>query len=857
MHIACPECQTKLNLGQPKPGKYKPKCKNCGKAFVLKVGPGDPPKVAVGKIKPTAGVPLAKNAATAKPKPKASQTRGNVDATMDGSDPCQNSSGKPNAPVTLRSGNSAAASNTESDQQIGQIPDRLGGYKILRMLGRGAMGAVYEAKQVSLDRNVALKTIRGRLADNPSSLARFTREAYAAAQLTHHNVVQIYDFGEDAGKHFFSMEWVRGGPISDLVRDKGSVEPKLAAGYALQAARGLQFAHQNGMVHRDVKPANLLLSNDGIVKVADLGLVKIPDQVDVDSDLGESMSGLQSGTQVTMMGTAVGTPAYMAPEQSIDAASVDHRADIYSLGCTLFFMLTGQPPFDGSVASEVMQQHANESLPNLTDVNARVPAKLNEIVQKAMAKRPSDRYASVAEMTDDLESYLGISKDGSFSPTTDQADQWESIAQGFAKATPLTKLSAPMLLALTSFSVLLTIASPFMGVRWLLLGPSVFIAAVAAVVVMGGSQSAIGNSIRRWISSLSWFDCIVAVFGLIVSLLVCFVVGIWLGLLVGAILGVVAGVAYHMLIVVPSAKSAKETMDDAKRFIRDLRIDGADEDGVRSFAARYAGKSWQRLYESLFGYDSMCTMRDQLRSDPSYQGGPTRQTIRDKVTSRFYEKAQANRQAIDQKRIAKIEEQGLKSQGVSAAEARLQAWDMAQAIIANARSKSDIGIDAAAAAHIKRERQKAMFAEARSGKYAKKRDPFALLKFAFSGQTRLIAGCILLAIFAIWAQGTGLVDKLADGAVSIQTLNEPSDTDLIGKGTSSWSIGVAGTLLCLSAFVSGWKMTPFAVVASIVILFGPPLGIPSIGPLQSWMLAACIGVAIYVPGIIWGEDKEF
>ena len=135
-------------------------------------------------------------------------------------------------PPAVRSGSRAAAVGdpAASDDGIAGIPDRMGGYKVLRMLGRGAMGAVYQAKQLSLDRIVALKTIRSRFADNPASLARFTREAYAAAQLTHHNVVQIYDFGEEDGKHFFSMEWVRGGPLSDLIRDKGALDPKLAAG---------------------------------------------------------------------------------------------------------------------------------------------------------------------------------------------------------------------------------------------------------------------------------------------------------------------------------------------------------------------------------------------------------------------------------------------------------------------------------------------------------------------------------------------------------------------------------------------------------------------------------------------------
>ncbi len=941
MHVLCPECKSKLNVGTPKPGKYKPKCKHCRKPFVLKITNDDPPKVGVGRIKPgktTASekqpAPESQKAATtrheaieatldsvsgtldasitatatatasasasasaarvsagvsANPKPgertKVDSTAVNSDATIDQTTDGSVARNPSVTPAAVRSGSRASgsrasvsrasvsrgsgsksvaasppaipASGESDDDQIAAIPERLGGYKVLRMLGRGAMGAVYEAKQISLDRIVAIKTIRSRLAKNPASLARFTREAYAAAQLTHHNVVQIYDFGEDEGRHFFSMEWVRGGPLSDLVRDKGAIDPKLAAGYALQAARGLQFAHQNGMVHRDVKPANLLLSDDGVVKVADLGLVKIPDQIDPESDVAPAQSGLQSGTQVTMMGTAVGTPAYMAPEQGIDAASVDHRADVYSLGCSLFYLLTGKPPFDGSVVSEVIQQHAKEPLRNLADVNARVPAELNEIVQRAMAKRPDQRYASLAEMIRDLEAYLGVSKDGSFSPTSDQADQWESIGHAFGKATKLSRLSGPILLGFTLICGLLTLVVPFASVSWLLLGPATYISAILTGIVFAGPSSPVGASGRRWLGSLSWFDYAVGLVGLMVALLVGFAVGLFLGMIVGIVLGVSAGAAYHFLLVVPSRKSASGTINDAQKFIRDLRIEGADEEGVRSFVARYAGKSWQPLYESLFGYESLCEMRNQLSSDPSFSGASTRGGIRDKVSASLLAKADANRQARDQRRLAKIEERGLASEGVSAAEARDQAWQMAQAIVANAQSKANSSADVAVAAQLKRDRQKAMMAEARSGKYKRQRDPLALVKFAMGGQSRLLAGCLLLAVFAIWAQKTGLIDTVRSGEMSVETLQQDTGGDVMGQATSNWSIGIAGLLLCLSAFVSGWRMTPFAVVATVVILFGPSLGIPSFGSMQAWMIAAATGMAIYVPGVIFGESKAY
>ena len=149
-------------------------------------------------------------------------------------------------------------------------------YEVIKELGRGGMGAVYLARQVPLDRPVALKVMNAKWASDPIFLARFTREAYAAAQLVHHNVVQIYDIGEQAGVNFFSMEFVDGKSLGDILKRDGKVTPEAAAGFIVQAARGLKFAHDRGMIHRDVKPDNLMLNVHGIVKVADLGLVKRP-----------------------------------------------------------------------------------------------------------------------------------------------------------------------------------------------------------------------------------------------------------------------------------------------------------------------------------------------------------------------------------------------------------------------------------------------------------------------------------------------------------------------------------------------------------------------------------------------------
>ena len=201
---------------------------------------------------------------------------------------------------------------------------KLGPYEIVKKLGQGGMGTVYLARQVSLDRKVAVKVLNSQLAGDASFVARFTREAYAAAQLTHHNIVQIHDIGEENDVHYFSMEFVEGKTLNGLLKSGGHIEPKSAVSYILQAAHGLKFAHDHAMIHRDIKPDNLLVNDQGLVKVADLGLVKRKGTQDVSS----RMLTDASDASVTGAASAMGTPAYMPPEQARDAASVDGRAPI-------------------------------------------------------------------------------------------------------------------------------------------------------------------------------------------------------------------------------------------------------------------------------------------------------------------------------------------------------------------------------------------------------------------------------------------------------------------------------------------------------------------------------------------------
>jgi serine/threonine protein kinase len=471
--IACPSCQHNLSIKDPKPGKYKPKCSGCGNPFVVVVEAGDPPKITVGDslpkvsgfeetVPPSAAdsseVTLPGNVTLppSGPSSKSSLSKSSgdsksagqskpsgVEQTMElpsGKGSSRDFSVNQQTMDSTPSQQSASISSADASGAIGKSTgiNRLGGYRILKELGAGGMGSVYLAKQISLDRSCALKTIQAKWAQNPRVIARFIREAYAAAQLTHHNVVQIYDLGVDGNTNFFSMELVSGGSLDDHLKTKGKLQPKLAAMLILQASRGLKFAHDHGMVHRDIKPANLMLTSDGMVKVADMGLVKttsadeLPEADDTDV---QSMVLASARSQVTAIGSSMGTPAYMSPEQSLDATNVDKRADIYSLGCTFYALLTGKPPFDGNTMMEVITKHRVETIVRPERIISGLPIILGDIIEKMTAKSPDDRYQDLEELIHDLEIYLELREDTSKAKIQHHPGDVDELASSREKGT--------------------------------------------------------------------------------------------------------------------------------------------------------------------------------------------------------------------------------------------------------------------------------------------------------------------------------------------------------------------------------------------------------------------------------------
>jgi serine/threonine protein kinase len=262
---------------------------------------------------------------------------------------------------------------------------RIGNYDVLDRLGAGGMGTVFKARHRRMKRIVALKVMSRNLCADEKAVQRFQREVETIARLQHPNIVMAYDADEAEVGHFLVMEFVNGKDLSSIVAQQGPLPLAEALDCILQAARGLEYAHQEGIIHRDIKPANLLLDAQGVVKVTDLGLAR----------LHEQNSGQSSLTQA---GGIVGTADYMSPEQAFDSATLDHRTDIYSLGCTLYFLLLGKAPFSGTSIMATLLRHLEGPIPLLPALRPDVPTSVDVLFRRMIAKKSSERFQNMGEV---------------------------------------------------------------------------------------------------------------------------------------------------------------------------------------------------------------------------------------------------------------------------------------------------------------------------------------------------------------------------------------------------------------------------------------------------------------------------
>ncbi|MAG93796.1 MAG: hypothetical protein CMJ48_08620 [Planctomycetaceae bacterium] len=303
----------------------------------------------------------------------------------------------------------------------------LGNYVVLEKLGQGGMGLVLKAEHKRMKRTVALKILSPAVTKSPEMVRRFLREVEAAAKLEHTNVVAAYDADDAGGTHFLVMQYVEGTDLSVLVRQNGPLSVEKALPCVIQAARGLEYAHACGVVHRDIKPSNMLLDLNGTVKILDMGLARL-DSAGAEQD------------QLTGTGQIMGTVDYMAPEQAMDTKTADGRADIYSLGVTLWYLLTGRPVYGAETVVKKLMAHQNSPIPSLRNACPGVSTELEAVFAKMIAKTPEARYQSMTEVLAALEGYTS----GSASPpsiATVHQDDSEFNRAVYKYAEPVTEIA--------------------------------------------------------------------------------------------------------------------------------------------------------------------------------------------------------------------------------------------------------------------------------------------------------------------------------------------------------------------------------------------------------------------------------
>jgi predicted Ser/Thr protein kinase len=341
---ACPRCQVKLVLGDPPPEGTRAEVEDFAPPQAAQVGaPGGSPGAASAE--------LEKDAVAAVPR-------------------------------------DAAAG--QEDTFLGRI---FGGCLLTEKVAQGGMGVVYKAKQLNLNRTVAVKILSQEFAKDASFVRRFVEEARSAAQLNHHNIVHINDVGECQQVFYFIMEFVEGENLKSILQRESQLDAARALAITLQVCHALRHAHERGIIHRDIKPENIMVTKEGVVKLADLGLAKRMAPTAADG--------------LTQAGSVFGTPYYMAPEQARNFSDVDARSDVYSLGVTLYKMLTGRVPFDGRSPIEIMIKALQGKRSTLRELRGDVPEEVEALVDRMMHVEPSRRYQSADEVIEDLKRILG------------------------------------------------------------------------------------------------------------------------------------------------------------------------------------------------------------------------------------------------------------------------------------------------------------------------------------------------------------------------------------------------------------------------------------------------------------------
>ncbi len=690
-------------------------------------------------------------------------------------------------------------------------------------LGEGGMGAVFQARQVSLDRDVAIKVLPADLAARPDFLARFTREALSAARLNHHNIVQIYDVLNADNIHFFSMEYVRGRSLGDVIRGEGKLDIETSAGYVLQACRGLLYAHKRGVIHRDIKPDNLMLNEHGVVKIADMGLAKIQGQSEREHGQGPAAANKsiheEALPNLTNVGAAMGTPAYMAPEQGRDASRVDHRADQYSLGCTLYYLCAGKTPYTGRTTFEIISKHATEPLVPLDTHVKNVPEQLTVIIEKMLAKSVEDRYPSLAEAIRDLEAYLGVETEkGTYTPREEHMGLLEAQEKAYYDVPSLKKRK----LAVTGFFAITTV---LFFICFFALG-FVSAGAVLGILILTPLSNFIIDGVRNkrflfrrvrsvffgmgwrgWANMLMWF---------VLTAMVLFWTNLLVAWILVAFVAVGLAVAYQSMIVRKVEQERSGHLIHVREMLKVLRIRGVSEEALQDFVCRFSHENWEEFFEDLFGYESMIIHRERWASRDKVTPRKRYNVWRDPIARWLDEVEERRRTRREEAQIAKAEKARLKAEGKTESEAEKEADKLAKDAVNDGLLLNETVIIEAKEGTTPSKEEVAKAWESPTAKNEKRGHGLIFWCFRL---TRFVLGLLMIGVWLIGALPNFGVDLPVPGFIN----------SFVTGTYASWGLGdsllapVAGFLLLLTVFSGRVILPALVTIGCLVMLFINPV----------------------------------
>jgi hypothetical protein len=846
--IECPHCHNSITIKDIRPGQFRIKCPRCAASFALIVPnePGASPSVLL-----SAPPPVLK---------ASTRQEGGAEEIVTPEVPKILGSAFPTPPVDHDDADTIEdpRKKEESLDPPLQPPRNLGGYRVGRRIGLIRVGTAFEARQKATGRDLSLAVVKPRWSALPVYVSRIAREAYAASQLDHPNLLPPLDFDIDRGFAIVASDALQGTPLSAPEGREG-LDRKARVAAILQIARGLKHAHEQGIYHRDLSLNKIRVDREGLTLLADLGVGLTPETPEAPS--------------ITAIPLA-GTPPEPTPEAP-SAAFV--RQDISSLGRALQGLIGG----------------------NLGD-RALSPS-LSAITRKMLGENPESRFQEMGAVVRALEAELGVG--GVFTPKEEEAAALEAEARAFNDL-PLAKLKPKVALpALAGLVLYLAVALLTGHLRLALPVLGLAVIALASLTLLRGvfGRDPIYERLRELIlggGSGNVFTALVTV-ALVVAVLY-FTGYLGLGIFL-SVVGIGLGSAYHFTVDRPLHQARLEAIERANVLIRGLRRLGISEDSIRSFVSRQAGSAWEEFYEALFGYDALRAARKQWGTDAGGRKRPRFAFWRDPIVDAIDARIATRQRLKDRALFQAIEERALEARGINLLTARRKAHRISEAIVLFAHQfrqtrGHESGIPLMDALNRVAQRPDDFLTTNLESDDQQGPPPWQealelLTRICFGPRTRFLAGGILLAASLVWMHQNDLIqveeiknlganavndkEKAVDdarkigqktvenvkGVVSGETKTKQLQIDGLSPQVTSrldgFGLGVAGLILILSAFFRGQRFAAFAVPGALIAAFGPHLiepGARSLGPTS--LIALAVGAGLFGLGVVFGRTRE-